>query len=132
MNKLLIEMCKYAGIITENVKPKSLGLRLKSLIANYENKNWDKESIQKEVFKVITNYCYKDWVKVVPFTKEKLLKINITPMDWKPSDGNIDNVVSNGDQKVKQYFKNWIKFTINNELKKYPNYRLWIEKRAVS
>ena len=125
MNILQEEIRKRAGIISENVTAESLGNKLASLI--------EKGSNESDLIKVIDTLCFKDWIKFTSFPKEKLLRVSINPMGYNPTSGNVISSIvgenTNFKSIIEKAFKKWIENISEKELKKYPGFKIWVEKK---
>lgn len=122
MKTIIEEMRKYAGIITEDVTPEYLNKKLTEFIK--------KDYSEADILKVINTYC-KEWIRFTPFDSKKLLKVSINPLGWDPvNGGKIDDAVAKGNEKIKNIFQRWVKQATESELKKYPGYKIWVEKRT--
>lgn len=119
------EICKYAGIITENVTPEQLGDKLSQLL--------DKGTSLPELVKVINTLCRKDWVHVTPFNNEKMVKLSLTPMNWNSGNGNIaDLVVGKNSEKsaqIRNAIQTWIKQIYAEIQKQYPGFKIVINNK---
>ena len=125
MATLKEEICKFAGIITENVTPEQLGNKLAQLL--------DKGTAVPELVKVIDTLCHKDWVHTTPFNNEKMVKLSLTPMNWNSGNGNIDDLIvgNNTDKadKIRNAVNTWIKQVYADVQKQYPGYKISINKK---
>jgi len=119
------EICKFAGIITENVTPEQLGNKLSQLL--------DKGTAIPELVKVIDTLCHKDWVHIAPFSNEKIVKLSLTPMNWNSGNGNIAELIigNNTDKadKIRNVVNVWIKQIYADIQKQYPGYKIIINKK---